>query len=341
MNQAAALTAWTPLLAGLRWDSRTTLPVDPSFLLEGRPGIAYRADRWMFYHCGASPRLGRMMRTTGLVHAHFGPDAARLPGTARLARRPLVVTFHGYDITMPAVRAATEYGRLFRTALRIVAVSEFIRSELERAGAPPEKIVVLPIGIPLPADVARTGTAPQVLFVGRLVEVKGCGDLIDALARLPDPPPLKVIGDGPLREELERRALDLRLHVTFLGVQPPHVVDHEMRRSTVFCVPSRRAGDGAREGFGLVFAEASARLLPVISYASGGVPEAVSHGETGLLAAEGRVEELAGYLGAVLSDPDLGRRLGEQGRRRVERLFDIKRCTRRLESLYDEVAVRR
>ena len=65
----------------------------------------------------------------------------------------------------------------------------------------------------------------------------------------------------------------------------------------------------------------------------------MSHGETGLLAAEGRVEELAGCLGAVLSEPDLGRRLGEQGRRRVERLFDIKRCTRRLESLYDEVAV--
>ena len=82
-----------------------------------------------------------------------------------------------------------------------------------------------------------------------------------------------MIGDGPLREELERRALDLRVQVTFLGAQPPHVIDHEMRRSTVFCVPSRRARDGDREGFGLVFAEASARLLPVVSHASGGVPE--------------------------------------------------------------------
>ncbi len=85
----------------------------------------------------------------------------------------------------------------------------------------------------------------------------------------------------------------------------------------------------------MVFLEASAARLPVVSYASGGIPEAVSDGESGLLAPERNVKVLSEHLDRVTRDRDLAERLGAAGRGRVEREFDIRNRTERLEELYD------
>jgi glycosyltransferase involved in cell wall biosynthesis len=335
VNQLRAMRSWTPVLAGVR-TRHSSLPATPEFVVEdGSTSLAGRADRWLYWRLRTSPRLQRRLAGSLLVHAHFGPDGARIARAARVARRPLLVTFHGYDATMRSADLGIDYRPLFRSAAGLICVSQFVRRRLIAAGAPERKTTTLPIGIPVPPD-GDAVRAQRVLFVGRLVEKKGCGDLLTALSGLPDPPPVDVIGDGPLRSDLERLAGDLRVPARFLGAREPAYVARAMSSSMVLCVPSKTAASGDQEGLGMVFLEAAAHRLPVVSYASGGVPEAVADGETGLLAPEGDVAALARGLQAVVRDPELAARLGSAGRARVDALFDIDRCTAALERFYDE-----
>ena len=335
VNQIASLRRWMPVLSGLRTLPRSLGPA-PGFTLEGSPELAHRMDRRLYWRLGTSVRLHRHLADVSLVHAHFGPDAARLVRAARLAHRPLIATFHGYDAHIPATELGADYEALFTHAARLIAVSQFIRRRLLAIGAPDEKIRVLPIGIPVAEAPPPGASGTGILFVGRLVEVKGCADLIRAVSQMTAPPPLSIIGDGPLRSGLERLAGDLRVDARFLGAQPPAAVAEAMRGAGVLCVPSRRTADGIREGLGTVFLEAAAHRLPAVSYRSGGIPEAVIDGQTGLLADEGDVAGLARRLEAVAADPALARRLGSDGRRRLERCFDIRRQTALLEAVYDD-----
>jgi colanic acid/amylovoran biosynthesis glycosyltransferase len=99
---------------------------------------------------------------------------------------------------------------------------------------------------------------------------------------------LVVIGDGPLRADYEARAAALGVRCGFLGTQPTSRGAGSDGAGGVFCVPSVVAASGDAEGFGMVFIEAQAMGLPVVSTLSGGIPEAVKHGETGLLVTRGR-----------------------------------------------------
>jgi glycosyltransferase involved in cell wall biosynthesis len=334
-NQMRAMQRWNPVIAG-RCGLSNNLGVVPAFTLQHRRAIVDRFATRTHEYVGTTIRLHRHFAKANVVHAHFGPDAAGIVTAAQLARTPLVTTFHGYDITVSSAPAG--YRKLFRCSSRLIAVSRFISDQLVAAGAPSDKVTVLPIGIPLPPNFRPPERRDGVLFVGRLVEKKGCADLLRAVAALPDRPLVTVIGDGPLHQELRALAEELRLRVAFVGARPPEVVARAMSRCAAFCVPSKTAANGDREGMGMVFLEAAAHSTPTVAYRSGGVPEAVVHGETGLLACEGDIPELARCLSAVLSDGGLARRLGEAGRARVTTEFDITVCTRRLESLYDEVA---
>jgi glycosyltransferase involved in cell wall biosynthesis len=220
---------------------------------------------------------------------------------------------------------------LFRQSARLIAVSQFIRATLIDRGAPDAKVTVAPIGIPVRPDTPNTRRGDHLLFVGRLIRQKGCADLLEALSGIDGAPPLLVIGDGPQRAELEQLAQRLRVRATFAGARDTEYVARAMASGIAFCVPSKR------EGLGMVFLEAAAARLPVVSYASGGISEAVIDGETGLLAPEGNVGALARLLRQVIDDAELAARLGAAGRHRVEAEFDISKRAAQLELLYDKV----
>ncbi|MGD2215122.1 MAG: glycosyltransferase [Gemmatimonadales bacterium] len=293
-----------------------------------------------------SPRWLRAMASTepALFHAHFGRDAlAALPIVDRL-RVPLVVTFWGFDITMNETRTryARNRPRVFARAAVIVACSSFIRDQLIAKSCPPEKVVVHHVGI----DVDRFSPdpdlprQPRVLFVGRLVAKKGLEYLIRAMARIQDRHPdaeLVVAGDGPLRGDLERLAASQLRKYIYLGRQTPAQVRSLMSSAQVSCVPSVVAPSGDAEGLPLVVLEAMAMGLPVVSFAPGGVTDAIQDGVTGFLARERDEDELAAHLGRALGDPELCRRMGYAGRARVLEHFDLKKQTAYLEGIYEEV----
>ncbi|WP_084223159.1 glycosyltransferase [Mycolicibacterium holsaticum] len=348
INQVEALTRWDATLAGTRFVT-PSLAIGDAVSLYGkhRPVSSVKAQVWRW--TGRSRKLDRFLTEwrPAVIHAHFGPDATYILPSAQRQSIPLVVTFHGSDATSQWRRRGpsvykSRLQRLFRQAHTIHAVSDFIANQLLELGAPPEKVVRVYIGIPCTGEVVNNRrTKNSILFVGRLVAKKGLGDLLAALSQLPEElkrTELHVIGDGPLKEVWQKEATVLKVNAHFHGARSSEYVFNAMRRSTVFCVPSKTAPNGDSEGLGMVFLEAGLNSLPTVSYAHGGVPEAVSDGVTGLLAPEGDTAALAQNLSHLMSDTNRATRLGVAARERVLQSFDIRKQIARIENLYDQAA---
>jgi colanic acid/amylovoran biosynthesis glycosyltransferase len=287
-----------------------------------------------------------------IVHGHFAPDSCEALPLASALRIPLVVTLHGFDATLTdAALGQTRQGRRYlrglpalrqRTDL-FLAVSEFIakRATVQR-GVPADRIRVHYIGVD--TEKFRPPVSPrrkqQVLFVGRLVEKKGCEFLIQAMASVQQELPeaeLIVIGDGPRRQELENEARNSLTKFRFMGVQSSAVVQEQMQEAALLCVPSVTASDGDSEGLPIAVYEAQASGLPVAAFASAGIPEAITHGQTGFLAPERDWKQLAGYLALLLKNADLRDRVSSEARHQVEVKFNIRKQTASLERIYGEV----
>lgn len=271
----------------------------------------------------------RLARAT-IVLAEFGPVGAHVREACRQSRIPLVVHFHGYDASRRNILAEYEepYRMLFQDAAGVVVVSEPMRRRLEALGAPPHKIYYNPYGVDCRlfygGDPATSG--PILLAVGRFVEKKAPQITISAFAIVQREYPeaqLRMIGDGPLLEPCRDLVSKLGLEnaVHFLGAQPPEVVTSEMRQARAFVQHSVEASDGDSEGLPNSILEAGATGLPVVATRHAGIPEAVLHGETGLLVEEGDVQAMAVGMHTLLRDSELADRLGKNARQRISTHF--------------------
>jgi glycosyltransferase involved in cell wall biosynthesis len=156
-----------------------------------------------------------------------------------------------------------------------------------------------------PPPASATRDTRHLVFVGRLVEKKGVRYLLDALASLADAYPdlrLTIAGDGPLRRELERRAVDLGIaeRVAFLGGVAQASLPELYRRATLAVFPFVVAADGDQEGFGLVIIEAMGCGCPVIANDLAAVHQSIDAGVTGVLAPPGDVAALAAAIAGSL-----------------------------------------
>ena len=271
-----------------------------------------------------------------VVHAHLFASAAAAVQAVRDLPVPLVVTEH-IEAPWRDRRDRAVSGVVYRQADHVVAVSTAIRDLLVADhGVAPERVEVLlpttaapvPSGGPLPV----TG-GPVVGVVGRLVPEKGVDVFLRAAALVSAVVPqaeFVVVGDGPLRPDLEHRVATLGLagRVTFTGYRSE--VSGFLPGLDVLAVPSRS------DGSPLVVCEAMAAGVPVVASRVGGLPDLVEDGCSGLLVRPGEAEDLARALVALLLDPEAARRLGARGRvlaatRSHERLVD------RMTQLYADV----
>jgi colanic acid/amylovoran biosynthesis glycosyltransferase len=226
-----------------------------------------------------------------------------------------------------------------------VCISDFLRRRALESGFPERKLRTHYIGIDtnfFTPYVPEYGAhlRKSVLFVARLVEKKGCTHLIQAMhqvqSRFPDAR-LVIIGDGPERSSLEAQARSLGVQCDFRGAQPSSVVRQEMHSARVFCVPSVTARSGDSEGLGIVFAEAQAMGVPVVSSLHGGIPEVVSDGVTGLLAPERDHEQLAQHIIRFFSDDTFWSDCSRKAVSWIADKFDLKKQTAYLEEIYRDV----
>lgn len=345
--QAESLRHFCPHYVGLRRLPGLLLPESRLHLMS-REGIFGGLQRARFRLLGPSQRLKQCLAREHpvLIHAHFALDGCNALSIARALAIPLVVTFHGYDLTVNDQHHPWLYrmrrGLLTRTGVRFLCVSDFLRRQALTRGFPPETTLTHYTGVDVDffSPDPRVPRLPVVLFVGRLVPVKGCEYLIRAMSDTQEVAPdakLVIIGDGRLRSELERQAVTSLRNFVFLGVQDAVGVRTWMNRATVFCTPSVSVESGATEGFGMVFAEAQAMGLPVVSFASGGIPEAVADGETGFLVGERDWRALGNRMLLLLRNRELWTQFSKAGQIRTRSMFNIRKQSLALENIYGQV----
>ena len=293
-------------------------------------------------------RVGRF----DLVHAHWIlPQGFTSVLAAGRRRVPVVVTVHGGDIF--ALRGAV-LARFKRFALRRAQAVTTNSTAAERAirdlvGDLPI-LRRIPMGATNPAPVERAEIdrirarfargAPLLCFVGRLIEEKGVDDLLEAIAiaELPGISAL-IIGDGPHRQNLERkgRALGLEDRVHFLGWMERGEVSRHLAAADIFVGLSKPSRDGWTESQGLTFAEAMLSGLPVIATSVGGVSDSVRDAETGLLVAPSAPREAADAIRRLVLDADLARRLARTGQAYARRFLTRERTAEEFSRLYAEL----
>ena len=281
--------------------------------------------------------------SANLIHAHFGKGGYYCSPIAEKLNLPLITTFHGSDITQRDKFSYNKKHRkiVFQQSSKIIAVSKFIENKLLKAGCPPEKIIQHYIGIDTQyfSSVGQKSEQPTILFVGRLIEQKGCQYLIQAMkivqAQLPEAE-LIIAGDGKYQEKLVTLSADFR-NITFLGAQNRTQVKALMSSAWLTCLPSIKMDRGNEEGMSTVCMESQAMGTPVVGFDTGGVSECVEHGVTGLLSPEKNIEQLAKNLLTLLKSNPLRTSFSRAGVERTNRLFNIKRQCQILESIYQEL----
>jgi glycosyltransferase involved in cell wall biosynthesis len=220
--------------------------------------------------------------------------------------------------------------RIVDGADRVGCVAAALREEIgeilgpERARDRAGKLVLAPMGIdPATLAPARPREAVRaelgirgftVLFLGRLVPIKGADVLIDAVAGSAGTTAL-IAGDGPARGELERRARARGAGVRFLGAIDEPRRAELLAACDAVAVPSRVLPDGRHEGMPLVVLEAMCAGAAVAASASGGIAEVVRDGESGLLVPPGDAAALAAALARLRDEPVLRARLADAGRK--------------------------
>jgi colanic acid/amylovoran biosynthesis glycosyltransferase len=274
-----------------------------------------------------------------VLWAHFGLSGALAAHACARAKVPLVVSFQGKDIYSASEGMKAAYRDLASRARRIVAASRDIEAALLKAGLPRERVEVIYNGVRLSglpyADPAGRfdGRTVRFLQVGRFVAKKDPLATLEAFARAralagsPLDLELTIVGGGKLLDEARRRldSLGLEACVKLPGPLPHDEVRALLARSHVYVQASREDPSGDREGLGVSFTEASACGLPIIGMRSGGVPEIVRDGETGLLVREGDWAAMGEAMARLAAEPRRWTELGAAGRALVESSFTVER----------------
>lgn len=352
LSQSEKFQIFTPFYAGFRHLDGIKLPPARTLLRNNSKLV------WKFRNRAADfglidPWFEQDVRRIQpeLIHAHFEESGLKALPLAQRLKVPLFLTCRGYDVTLQGHRwqnwpVLGKYHRrrrsaLFKKASLCFGVSRFICDQMIRRGYPPEKVRLHYNGVdtqlfrPDPTVSKR----PKILFVGRLVEKKGCADLLHAMARVATKYPdveVVIIGDGLLRESLEVLAREKKVNSRFCGVQSPQSVLQAMQESLLLCAPSVRSQSGDSEGLPNVVYEAQAVGLPVVGTRHAGIPEAVEHGVTGLLSGERDPDALAENILALLSNTNLRTCMGQAARARMLQHFDLKHQASLLEQIYLE-----
>jgi glycosyltransferase involved in cell wall biosynthesis len=354
LSQANALRRFQPVFGGLkRVSDGLDLGRHLVLTLSESESWIEKALRRIFLRTGCTRRLTRTIaaQSPRIIHAHFAIDASAVLPIAKRLQVPLIVTLHGYDVSRneealnrwPTTRAYLRRKKeLWEYATTFVCVSEHVRRRALSLGFPERKVWVHRIGVePCEGQEEQLiRDEKTVLFVGRLVEKKGCIYLIRAMPRVLQAIPearLVIAGDGPLRKTLESEAALHCRDVIFLGYQPQAAVRKWMRRARVLAAPSVQAGDGDSEGLPTVLCEAQAERLPVIAFATEGVTEALPVERRKLLPKAGDVAALAEEIICLMKDDRAWQQASAAGRDYIQSYFDLRMQTKLLEDKYEEV----
>jgi glycosyltransferase involved in cell wall biosynthesis len=283
-----------------------------------------------------------------VVHVHWAGDYVVAPFLARRVGVPAVIMSRHSPAPLKSGVGRYLYGRILFD--RIIALSESVRRTLVGQGLPADRVVTIHHGTDTDAfrrttvkpesaraewGVPERGVSLLAGAAGRLAPEKGLICFLDALAKAPDTVRGVLIGDGPQEAELRAYAdgLGLEKRVTFAGFRAD--VNNALAALDALVLASTW-----EEPCAAVVQQAMCLGKPVIGTNTGGTPEMVVDGETGILVPPGDAGALTEALRGLAGDAARRRRLGAAGRLRADALFTLSGMIDRIEALYNEVLAR-
>jgi colanic acid/amylovoran biosynthesis glycosyltransferase len=287
-----------------------------------------------------------------IVHSHFAPEAVKRQELRKIARNrfgcPTVCSFYGHDLRglIPG-RRWPGFDELLKEETAFIVQGPRMADHMVALGCERSRIFVNPLGIDLSLFPQRTteytGECLRVLTVARLVEKKGVGDAVRAVAlarRAGIEIRLTIAGDGPLRPDIESAIESERAEgfVQLLGTVDYPSLCRLYYSHDVCLQPSVNAADGDTEGgANMCIIEAMAAGLPIVATHHADTATTVAEGEHAYLADEHRPEQLADALVDLAKEADKWRLYSINGRRRAHKFFDAQKQAVELEAIYDRL----
>src|SRR5688572_3504166 len=285
-----------------------------------------------------------------LLHAHWILPQGLLGVLAKyFCHVPLVTTVHGADAFTLRGGLASALKRFVMVRSGAYTANTPATSHAVDPAAVAPRVHVIPMGVDTelfaggdPANLRQLlpGQEFLLLFVGRLVDKKGCNTLLEALSLLPpalqNRTTLWIVGDGDQKGQLEQTTKDLGLaqKVRFWGAISNQRLPDFYAAADLFVAPSIEAASGDTEGQGVVIIEAFASRACVLTTRIGGIDAVVSDNVTGALVPPNRPRDLALAIEKLLEDPGLRATLVENAFKEVKGRYDWKRIAGAFESLY-------
>lgn len=274
----------------------------------------YRVLLLPFLLLSFSFHLCHLLPKFDIVHAHWLLPQGVIQS---FFKKPYILTGHGADVTSfnkGIVRWLKI--RCLKRARNVIVVSDCLKKKVQEL-VPDIQADVISMGVHIIQFGSKyrvpgyfgQGGQKVVLFVGRLAEKKGVAYLLAAIRQVDAM--LVIVGDGPLRKELEKQAAGMKNKVQFLGTKTHGELKTIYASADLFVCPSITAEDGDQEGLPLVLMEAMASGLPVVASDSGGIAQMVKHEVNGLLCREKDVDQLAANINRMLTDEKLSQQLKE------------------------------
>ncbi len=286
-----------------------------------------------------------------LIHAHWLiPQGLSLyilsMFTLRIKQIKIIVTSHGGDIF-----SLNKFGleqlkkRVLKIASHITVVSHAMKNKVCSLGIQKSAVSVNPMGVDLkstfiPSD--KKIHRKNIIFVGRLVEVKGVKHLIKAIQKIAVDSPeihLNIIGDGPLKEELVSltKKLNIEKNVSFLGSIPNQKIPELLQKSYISVIPSIITKQGNQEGFGLTIVESMGCECIVVASDLPGIRDIINDQHNGFLTNPSDSNSIASTLQYILANPEECRKIAIQGRIDANQKFDWSTVSTAYKKIYKQL----
>jgi Glycosyltransferase len=294
-------------------------------------------------------RLHRLYKLHGypdVIHVGMFSETALL--TMFISKKttiPYTITLHSSDFMMKGGRRLRYLKKICKESAAIITISNYNKGYLTALGVDHEKLHVIKAGINVERFQRKTDYKANntILYVGRLIRVKGLEYLIQALKHLTNfniKFKVRIVGEGPMENELKELATKLNVNdlVEFKGFVPNDKLPSVYEDSQVFVHPSVELPDGRRDGIPVSMMEAMSMELPVVSTYCSGIPELVEDGWNGILVKQRDSLQLAEAIRYLLENPSVAKEYGRRGREKIVREHNVRRNAEKLLNIFKDVS---
>jgi colanic acid/amylovoran biosynthesis glycosyltransferase len=331
----------------------TNFHKSPVFLLRAMNVHSYRKETGSALNllCLLIPLLPKRP-SYDIIHCHFGMNGRKgaVLRESGAIEGKLITSYYGMDISYYIQAFGDDiYKPLFDKGDLFFPISEVMKRQLIKLGCDEKKIILHQIGMDCrkflftPRRLNADGQI-RLVTIARLVEKKGVEYAIRAVAKLANASQnieYNIIGDGPLREDLQRliQELDVCDMVKLLGWKQQEEIVEILNNSHILLAPSVTAKNGDQEGTPVAIMEAMAMGLPVLSTQHSGIPELIENGVSGFLVPERDVDALAEKLDYLINNPEVWAEIGQAARLYVEENYDINKLNDQLVEIYQQLLI--